>query len=216
MAIAYDGNGASFSAVAATSFSTSFTVGSGSNRILFVWIDPGTVGVTSVTYNGVNLSQYNGTYAFSDNQVLWYLIAPATGSNTLVINYTLAHIVRVCAASYSGVLQSGFPDNVSSTVFNSGTATVTCNLTPVASNCWGILFGNNNNGNLSSTSGCVQRCGGVVTSPQTDGFICDTNGTISGSTNMSATSTGNGIGAVMVSIAPAGAAANKSNFLAFM
>ena len=108
MAIAFDASSAGTS-VTSTTQTLAHTC-SGVNRILFV-----NTGITSadtipgITYNGVALTKIasviNGRY-FS----LWYLIAPATGANNIVVTSSVSDILRSCAVSYTGAKQSGVPD----------------------------------------------------------------------------------------------------------
>lgn len=104
----------------ATSLSTPMSVtGGGSNQMAFatVWVDEASgTGMTftvSATYNGVSMTSagstaYNYSYAPISSQV-FYLAAPSTGSNTLVVTATASSgaIQEVCAnlVSFNGVNQ---------------------------------------------------------------------------------------------------------------
>ena len=87
---------------AITSFA--YDCGSGTNRVLRVWTSTITNnsgdGVTNVTYNGVGLTKVTGASQevafggrFGDLQ-LWYLINPASGSNTLAFSFSSSGDVR--------------------------------------------------------------------------------------------------------------------------
>jgi len=113
MAVTLD-NSASLSYSTSASRSTSFTC-SGSNRLLVVTIqtrgDSSHVSVSSVTYNGVALTNQvaiNETGFGVCRVEIWTLIAPATGSNTLQINWGAGSIARnsVIISSYNGVNQT--------------------------------------------------------------------------------------------------------------
>lgn len=111
MAIAFD---AATSAATAqgTSANISHTC-SGSDRLLIVTVgtDGRAQSVTSATYNGVALTrairrQHTNTDAFAGFEELWYLVNPATGTNTLVLNLSTSMQVQAVISSYTGVHQS--------------------------------------------------------------------------------------------------------------
>jgi hypothetical protein len=109
-------------ALAASSLSWSHTVGSGTNRLLVV----GVVGacVPSVTYGGVALTHagqvYNNNVAPSTTD-LFYLVAPATGTNTVQVSYSgCTSDVEAGSISFSGVNQSTPLAHIT-TNFGSGT-----------------------------------------------------------------------------------------------
>jgi hypothetical protein len=84
----------------------------GSNLILVVWVaiwqdTAGTGSVTAITYNGVSLTNaIPSNRSTSMASEMWYLIAPATGANTLSVTVTGATDgIRVASASFTGVLQ---------------------------------------------------------------------------------------------------------------
>ncbi len=97
-------------------YSNSFDAGStGSDRCLIVaaFCDTSsTDSVDSVTYNGVSLTEVQQITAEYPNPwivgvSLWRLVAPATGSNTLTVNYNSTVDTRaVFALVYSGVDQT--------------------------------------------------------------------------------------------------------------
>ena len=107
MAVAFD---AASSAAGAGDVPLTFShTCSGSDRVLLVWVGvregaPPTV--TSITYNGVNLTRVGGDS--NDPLIdLWRLIAPATGANNVVI--TLSANVAVftgIAISFTGAHQT--------------------------------------------------------------------------------------------------------------
>lgn len=134
-----------------TSYTYSHTC-SGTDRILWVGVTTHTTKtVNGVTYNGVSLTKAvdktDGAYIS-----LWYLIAPATGANNVVISTTsgLGRMNSDCA-SYTGASQTGQPDAT-----NTGGPTTTGSysqaLTTVANNSWSIA-------NIIGTSGAVMTAG---------------------------------------------------------
>jgi hypothetical protein len=213
MAIAYDNGGAG--TAGSGNFTQSFTVSSSANRFLFVFcFDTGTSSspnVTGITYAGTSLTKqtvlYDSSIAAYD---IYYMYAPASGANNLVISYSTSQPTRAVWTSYTGVKQSGFPD-ASSAVWDvpatTSTATLTC--TPVAAGAWGIL--GIAMGSASPTTNYTTR------ENQNSRIISDTNGTISGSTSMTATNSSNNDGlGQMFTIAPFVAVTANGQFLQFM
>lgn len=129
----------------------------GSNRLLFVGVlyGLGSTDPTGVTYNGVAMTKLTTVHHAGDNRQLslWYLIAPATGSNTITVSGSPANFVDGVAASYTGCLQSGVPD--ASHTSTSATSSITDSVTVVASNSWLIFFTGNNSGSASAGTGCT-------------------------------------------------------------
>lgn len=128
-------------------FSASYTSGSGSGRLLVVTF-LGTAAtnpdsISAVTYNSVAMTlatkqaASGGRWAY-----LYYLVAPATGSNTLAITQTGGDfILGVIAGDYTGVNATGQPD--ASAQGDSGGSNVTSLTTPitvVTANSW-VIFG---------------------------------------------------------------------------
>lgn len=110
MAIAYDNAAQIASWASRSSMSGSFTC-SGNDRVLvvFAYCD-GNVDATAVTYNSVSMTQV-GTYSAIGNRRMtaWYLIAPATGSNTIAVTMSGTQYCACNAVSFTGANQSGQP-----------------------------------------------------------------------------------------------------------
>ena len=114
----------------------SHTVGARNNRLLVV----GTVSLGSsgnyaqgVTYNGVSMSEITAARAniasTSPGSVylsatMWYLVAPATGANNVVVTHTGSPRVRATAVSLQGVNQSTPVENGASATGTSTTPSV--------------------------------------------------------------------------------------------
>lgn len=135
---------------------TSAHICSGTNRGLFVQVR--TAGTTdtlsTITYAGVNMVLVNKTIGINNlGTYLYYLAAPTTGSNNVVITTGVAAISAV-AASYNGVKQSGNPDS-SNTNSNASTTGLTTSTTQVADNCWSIMAVNSGSGNDLAGIGTV-------------------------------------------------------------
>lgn len=207
MAIAYD-NGTYAQATTGTSLSFAFTV-SGSDRILFVMgSDKSSAAsvVTGITYNGVALTKItglNGSGSANDRAIsIWYLIAPATGSNNVVISASESVGLRFSAVSYNGVKQSS-PIDVSDTSTATGSATISNDVTTSTDNDWAIQFIKDATGSLtySSSTGDTMR----LANDAGGHAIADTGSAITpaGSTTMTL---GNGssanIGGLMVAFSP--------------
>lgn len=98
----------------------SYTVGSGSNRFLIVGFsireaNAGTT--TSVTYNGVSLTLYKRVATNTGAQAeVWYLVAPPSGANNVVITRTAFDQIAPAALDFENVDQGTPLDAV---VFNS-------------------------------------------------------------------------------------------------
>lgn len=105
----------------------------------------GALQVSTVTYNGVALTNLrrDTNSSFSDfASELWYVLAPSTGANTVVVTYNralatpAAEGARAAALSLTGVRQ------VSPEVHNGGSASsassIATSITSVADNAWQV------------------------------------------------------------------------------
>jgi hypothetical protein len=219
MAIAFAGATNVYKGTNSTSHSFSFTVGSGSDRILLIGVQGGsiTADTVSATYNGVSATVYGRSTSGGQDIYLLYLYAPATGSNTVAVTWSGSSDVYVSCASYDGVSQSGFPDVGDLTQTNTSTS-ITFSLTTTADNCW--LYSqvrNRTTGVLSASTGTTARDGAG-----TKYFVFgDSNGakTPAGSHSMAWTAGSSGVNfGIVVALAPAGAPppSSNSNFFMFM
>lgn len=102
----------------------------GSDRILLVWVVidrfNGATAASAVTYNGVALSRYGSNYTDGSHGIdLWYLVAPATGSNQLSVTIT-GTMAKPCVVSlsYTGVHQSSPLGTIASAYATSTNPTV--------------------------------------------------------------------------------------------
>lgn len=187
----------------------SYTVGSGSNRILFVGVffssvsDPLSSG--TVTYAGSAMTQVSGSpvhFAFSW-LYLYYILNPTSGANNIVITGVGASGVGISsvAASYAGASQSGQPDNTTTGNVPSGPS-ITLSLTPANDSDWTLFL------TIVANAGGIMNAGTNVTQRQQDAtfgtLLGDSNGAISPPVSYSMTGNVNGgsnqnIGAIMVS-----------------
>lgn len=115
---------------------------SGSDRILFVGVlvnaNPGN-NVTGATYAGVPMIQI-GHHSFGGGNFgdyVFMLVNPALGDNNVVVSLDSAQNMSVQSVSYTGVRQTGQPDNLIS--YGPGgptTGIVTNSITTVTDNSW--------------------------------------------------------------------------------
>lgn len=203
MAIAFDAatDGGLFLATSSATYSHTCT---GSNRILFVFVNitsPSTT-ISGVTYNTVALTHITDSVGSPGTNALssWYLVAPATGANNIVVSLTGSNNLAVMSSSYTGAKQSAQPDN-STTNEGTGVSSLTTSLITVADNSWTVLSVAQNLGQPSAGTGSTQR----LSSATTDNGLYDSNAAITpaGSTSMAVSLGGSrNITAMMVSFSP--------------
>jgi hypothetical protein len=214
MAIAFDA--ATNPALAsATSLTFSHTC-SGSDRILFVSAFVRNQVISSITYNGVSMTEIGtreGPQGGSSDYIsLYYLVAPATGVNNVVITIPSSAVIIGGSVSYTGASQTGQPDNSQN---NNTTveATTTTTLTTVADNCWVMgMVRAGSDGNTSASTGTTLRA-------NTAGYfqMYDKNGPVTpaGSASIITTQVSQTTMAKIASFAPSVSASNTGNFFAF-
>lgn len=203
MAIAFDSSTYGASAGAASSITFSHTT-SGSDRILFVYVTINNTNTVSVTYGGNAMTSIAvNTGSFNHYQSLWYIIAPTSGANNVVVSVSSATI-RAYAASYTGAAQTGQPD-ASVVPAEATTTSYATSLTTVADNCW-IVWG------MSAMSGAALTAGTHTTvrhQPEVTAFgaaFCDSGAlfTPAGSSTLTVTSSSQLFCSIMASFSPAG------------
>jgi len=133
----------------------------GSNMIMIVFESDNQAGMTSITYNGTNLTK-EGQFTNTPAGIVsggWYLIAPATGSNT--VSLTLnggGGAYASCSMTYSGVAQSGFPDSRNTGSSAANVSSLAISTTVVASNCWLVgMAGGDATSSLTLTTDLTSR-----------------------------------------------------------
>ena len=206
MAIAFDAAGGEFN-TSGTTLSDDFTC-SGNNRILFVGVVnfAPTDDLEAPKYGGVTMKLvgkqgFNSEASPGDWSYLYYLINPASGTNTLTVTRTDdTSTMHVVCTSYTGVKQSGVPDASAINVQDSGTS-ITTSVTTVADNCWTVLFCGAQK-DVSAGTGTTDRKSGI------QNLIGDSNAPISpaGSTSMEVTMGDTESATIMASFAPSGSA----------
>lgn len=208
MAIAYDAS--SYINDVPTGVTTTFTHPcSGSNRILFVATAThgavSGVSVTGVTYGGAAMTligtKDNGANALL---TLWYIVAPSTGINNVVITKNVTdYSTQGYAISYTGASQTGQPD-ASSTGGPTTTGSYSQSVTTVVDNCWALMIGAGTSGlTLTAGSNTTIRFNAEVVF--TGSFLVDTNSakTPAGTDTLAVTSSSQSFFGVMASFAPA-------------
>jgi hypothetical protein len=144
-----------------SSYSWSHTC-TGSNLLLacgVTIVNASDLTVTTVTYNSVALTPIRsdvkqGANNYYYRSTILYLIAPATGSNTVAVTLSgTAYYSVGGVVSYTGAKQSGQPD-ANNGANGTGTA-VSVDVTTVADNCW--VFDTALGGYSFSACGNTQR-----------------------------------------------------------
>lgn len=186
MAIALDTSTKSGSA-GATSLTWAHTC-TGSNLVLIVVAAESNGTVPTATYNAVSMTSIGGTTQDGGVMRTFYLIAPATGANNVVVTWSTGGAKAAAAASYTGCDQVSQPDSS-----NTGTSinnALTVSTTVVVSNSWLV-------GGFAVTSPQTFSAGASTTLRQNQSndpataALMDSNGTVdSGSRSLAVTWTG--------------------------
>lgn len=129
-----------------TSFSGTFTVSSGLYRIIVVGI-VGDVGggnddLTSVQCAGVNMTLIAKSVNAAQNRYsyLYFLVNPASGSNTISVACTNSHLLAVSALELNGARQSNQPDASGTNVSSGAASSLTTSVTTIADKSLVVLF----------------------------------------------------------------------------
>lgn len=213
MAIAFD-NAGGFSAnnSSGTDMSVTLTVGAGSNRALVVGLDVAGSGATpTVTYSGTSdsITQIAAFTGQGQGDTWVYLILnPQTGSQTVQASISPAKTFRhTMVGSYNGVNQSTTPDNTGNQDQGPAVTSYSQSLTVNTVNSW--LFWIINGGNQASLTAGANT--DIRNQPSAGWALADTNADQStGSKTMTVTSASQSYDSIMVSLAPAGAAATTA------
>jgi hypothetical protein len=158
MAIAFDSKTATTtSATASLSFSHTCT---GTDRILFVitTANGAAFTTTGVTYNSVSMTIASSfRITTGPIQYIWYLINPASGSNTIQITNS-GSVTAGSAISFNGVKQTGFPDASITNSGATGSTSYNSTVTTIADNSF-ILSSSRTNAGLAFTAGANTTVG---------------------------------------------------------
>lgn len=128
----------------------SHTVAVQSNRLLMVTVDAG-ASVSSVTYAGTTMTLLTSNSGQGGGEVLsvYYLLAPATGANNVVVTCSASTFIIGASASYYGVAQSSTFGTAAS---NSGSAATSSTNTVTTTSSSQLVFDTLNNTNAATES----------------------------------------------------------------
>ncbi len=105
--IAMDPPSSRTSSGTSSNITLSHTTSAGANRLLIVGVDVRDRSVTSVRYNGINLTRAG--FASNSDEAraeIWYLLAPPSGTFNVVVNLSGEADVVIGAATFTGVHQT--------------------------------------------------------------------------------------------------------------
>lgn len=199
------------------SWSASYTV-TGSNPALVVFAEHSSgETVTSATYNGVALTIVNSITVYTGTAVTaLILIAPATGANTLTVNFSASSTHNVMAESYSGVFSggnTGGSDSKNTSTWSASSANQSIVTTTIANNSWLVIYLRSDGGTYTaSTNVSIQNNVANIA------LMGDNNAAITpaGATTQTFTATGTNSGGMLtVGLAGSAAASANSNFFQF-
>ena len=136
-----------------TSKTMSFTVSTGDNRILLANIVTTSAISGTPTYAGSNMTQINSEVSGGVYSYLYYIVAPATGANNIVVGIGSTGGIGIICAEYTGVAQTS-PIDASDTLAAAVGTSFSKSLTTTTDNCLVILAGEANSAfSLTMTSG---------------------------------------------------------------
>jgi len=186
---------------------------SGTNRILWVSAFMGVWGdvITWVTYNGVAMTRASIVIWDTDSIYMYYLIAPATGANNIVVSKSNTSDCYVQSTSYTGVKQSWQPDATGTSAFATRT-NLSTSVTTVIDNCWLVgIFRTWTT--QTAVAGTTLRAWVNATLQ-----IWDSNGakTPAGSYSLWTTFSSSSSAQIVCSFSPFSATANTTNFFQFL
>lgn len=125
----------------------SHTCSTASNRVLYVLAGCSTSTISGVTYNGVAMTRAVQVNLQSSWSELWYLVAPATGTNNVVITCAGSNSITGGAVSYINAAQTGQPDATHADGAQTGSVTsYSQSITTVTANDMVLLAGRANGG----------------------------------------------------------------------
>lgn len=180
-AIAHDASSAVNVNNPVTSQTTAFTVGAGSDRFLYVWQlgdAAATTGINAPTYAGVTLPTKINTIRVGTDRAfeIYYIVAPTTGTNNVVITRPVSGLIVSGFVSYSGVDQTTpVPTNTSFTDTSADNSITGATITTTVNNSWAVYGGRETSGTtITAGSGLTIR----VTNVGNGEHLGDSNGAI--------------------------------------
>lgn len=209
MAITFDNATSSGFGANVSSKTVSHTTGSGSNRILFVGVAMSgnviTDLVSGITYGGVSMTKITDAAGIDGNTgdvTVYYLANPASGTNDVVVSFSVNNGGGIQVVSYSDSKQTGIPDSGNTLSTSSGGTNIDLATTTIADNSWTLMFGMCDSGSgLTAGTGTTLR-GTVLSAVYAMG---DSNAAITpaGSSTLEFTNASAKQTAVIISFAPA-------------
>jgi hypothetical protein len=186
MAIAYDNSTTAYSN-STNSFTMAHTCSTGSDRILIVFVstNSGVSSFTGATYGGTAMTMNAQWSTASGPFAMYFLIAPATGTNNVVIQFATTNSCLVVATSYTGVLQTVRAiNNEKEELFGTRTSITA---TPLISykNSWAVVMGQQ----LASPSASVTTTSGTERADLNYCWVADSNGPVTTSASNTITGT---------------------------
>ena len=182
---------------------------SGSDRILIVGTKGSTTYASGVTYNGVAMTRITdvtsgvGEYNLS----LWYLIAPASGTNSISATVS-SGTVGWTAVSYTDISQTGNPDATNSGTAASGTSH-TVSVTTLTDNSWVVGYFSSAAATLAASTGIT-----FVVAQANNVALGDSNGpkTPAGSYSMTVTSGSGTFAGIVAALKPVGGGGGGTSY----
>jgi len=111
--------------------------------------------VTGVTYAGAAMTRLQYYNPGGEGIYVYYKIAPATGSNNVVVTCSASSFIQVGSISYRGVNQTTLTEGLTT---NTATATsITTNITVSTRNSWTALFSKNASETILAGTGSTLR-----------------------------------------------------------
>ena len=151
----------------ATTKTWSHTTGSGSNRVMamFVQIEPAGQVSGTPTYNGVSMTQrvaWQGGGAVFNWSYAYTLVAPSTGANNVSVTSSVAtRYIYAAAGTYTGVDQTNPIGSTAVTATNaaSSSTSLTTSLTTNVDNAWLVGMGGvgTGGGGVAAGTGTTRR-----------------------------------------------------------
>ena len=176
----------------------------GSNRILVVGVNVSNTSITvsGVTYAGTSMTQITSQDVSTPATriYLFYLVAPSTGANNVVISTSSSATITASSVSYTGAKQSAQPDA------SVKAAASSVSLSVVGSRCWIVsTAGAEVGGGVNFTAGSGFTLRQTVNNGGHMNGLEDSNGTVSSGANTVAfgITAGSVAAVIAASIAPA-------------
>lgn len=188
----------------ATTYTRSYTCGSGSERCLVVsfWGDQDITAITSITYAGVSMTSIaDGIGGSGTRRIFMYqLVNPASGANNIVITFPTGQFaIKAQCSDYTGVDQSTPVDTSGTAVNDPAASPISKNITITAADCWVV-------GGARNVLGSVAWTNLTELQDSADGIsIADTNAGVTGSFTGTVTAASADIsGLILVALKPSG------------